>query len=1134
MSRSQIIAVGYLALAILLGPCVVSQPAYAQLSSASVTGVVRDSSGAIVPDVEVVLKNLDTTVARSSTSNASGNYVLVNIPPGRYSLAANKAGFRPFFIPEMTLAVDQTATRDINFTVGDVTQTIKVEATGELIESSTAELGAVVATKQVNDLPLNGRNFTQLLSLTPGSAPINGPQQVVTSFANTVAQGTQFNFPSVNGAQNRGNIFMLDGLNNEDPLVSTYVVPPIIDAIQEFKINAHNDQAEFGAATGGIVNVVTKSGTNSYNGAVWEYLRNSDFNARNTFNPSVTPFHQNQFGTIFSGPVWIPKIYNGKNKTFFFFGYESFRYSQSNNAYIQVPTAQELTGNFSDQSRQIYNPYTTRPDPNNPTAYIRDPFPGNMIPTSMLDPSMLKYAQTLLPHNTFATGVGTDNAVDATPLIQAQDEYTAKIDQSIGTRNFIWFRFSSIILDERAPVGLPGLAAQIHNPGQNYGFSYVRTFSPSTVMEIEYGRTRQQHNTQDRWNSLPSGFLQSLNFAPNQVSSFLDGTSLVPNMTVTGDFSGGELTRLMPNEANIHQIKGSLTKVVGSHTFKMGAELATTGFEEYYEYANPSFDTPQTANPSNSSGGLGLASFLMGLPTGGIIRNVYENERFGGVVSGYFEDSWKAAPKLTVNLGLRYDLTLIPAYGTDATIGKQGGIETGDLDLNNGTYILQVVPPSCASRGHASCIPTADGSLPAHVVASPNGKISHNTYTNLGPRAGLAYRLTENTAIRSSFGIFYDNWAGFTQMSQNLGGNWPDVSLQRASNLNTPTSAGGPLPTTTVENIFPGGNLPAANPFSQVSFFFDPYMKNPYSMQYNVGIEHQFTNSTALTVNYVGSGSRRLDIGGYYNTALTPGPGTPQSRAPYPYIAPTDYDRSIGKANYNALQVMWNRRFSGGLAYQVSYTWSKSIDDGASDLFANGTLITDPYHYQNSRSVSYYDLTHVLSVNIVYELPIGTGKALRTSNKALDYVIGNWQVNTITTARSGQPYSITVSGDVANTGNGGTYETANMIGDPNLSNPTRQKWFNTSAFQIPAVYTFGSLGRDIFRSEPFWNIDASIFRQFPIFEKRMLEFRAEAFNIVNTVIYDIPSTSMTASNFGQVVSTANSARTLQFGLKLRF
>jgi hypothetical protein len=231
---------------------------------------------------------------------------------------------------------------------------------------------------------------------------------------------------------------------------------------------------------------------------------------------------------------------------------------------------------------------------------------------------------------------------------------------------------------------------------------------------------------------------------------------------------------------------------------------------------------------------------------------------------------------------------------------------------------------------------------------------------------------------------------------------------------------------------------------------------------------------------------------------------------------------------------MWNRRFSGGLAYQVSYTWSKSIDDGASDLFANGTLITDPYHYQNSRSVSYYDLTHVLSVNIVYELPIGTGKALRTSNKALDYVIGNWQVNTITTARSGQPYSITVSGDVANTGNGGTYETANMIGNPALSNPTRQKWFNTSAFQIPAVYTFGSLGRDIFRSEPFWNIDASIFRQFPIFEKRMLEFRAEAFNIVNTVIYDIPSTSMTASNFGQVVSTANSARTLQFGLKLRF
>ncbi|MEO7146168.1 MAG: hypothetical protein ABI165_21955, partial [Bryobacteraceae bacterium] len=293
-------------------------------------------------------------------------------------------------------------------------------------------------------------------------------------------------------------------------------------------------------------------------------------------------------------------------------------------------------------------------------------------------------------------------------------------------------------------------------------------------------------------------------------------------------------------------------------------------------------------------------------------------------------------------------------------------------------------------------------------------------------------------------------------------------------------------------------------------------------------------SSTELTVNYVGSGSRRTDVGGGYNTALTPGPGNPQSRALYPYAKSTYYDRSIGKADYEGLQVFFNRRFQSGFAYQISYTYSKSIDDGASDLYGNGTLIRDPYQYQNDRSISTFDLTHVLSVNAIYALPVGTGKHWQLSNAFLNYTLGNWQVNTITTARSGTPYSITVSGDIPNTGNPSTHETANLVGDPSLSNPSRQAWFNKAAFQIPAVYTFGSLGRDTFRSDPFWDIDFSVFRQFPIMEKRRLEFRAEAFNIMNNVVYGVPVTSMTASNFGQVTGLGNSPRTLQFGLKLIF
>ena len=1111
--------------------CLAAPLLRAQLSSASVTGIVRDSSGAVVPQAQVVLQNLDTSVERRTVSNDSGNYVFVDVPPARYTLVVSKEGFSAFRVNGLVLEVNQTATVDAKLNVSGVEQTVQVEASAELIQSSTAELGAVVAQRQVNDLPLNGRNFTQLLSLTPGAAPINGPQQS-NGFGNT-AQNTAYDFPSINGQTNRSNFFMTDGLNNQGIFASTYVVPPIIDAIQEFKINSHDDQAEFGGSLGGIINVVTKSGTNEYHGTAYEYLRNTDFNARNTFNAAVTPFHQNQYGTTFGGPVWIPKLYNGRNKTFFFFGYESFRYSQNNLSYIRVPTAQELAGNFSgpNEPAHIYDPYTTVPDGNG--SFTRSPYANNMIPASELNPQMVKFAQTLLPKPVY-TGVSDRNAFDADPTRQSQDEYTGRIDQNLGTKNFFWARYSNIILDQVLPNGLPGLVGKTTNPGQNYGVSYVRTFSPSLVMQLQYGRSHQETNRSNQWTNLPSGFLTSLGFAPNFVSSFQDGAAFVPNFSVANAFSSGESHTLNPNEANIHQYKGDFTWVRGSHTIKFGAELNGNTFEQLNEYNTLNFDTPQTSNPDNSSQvGSAIASFVLGLPTGATIRNVHEKTRWGGVIGAYVEDSWKATQRLTLNAGLRYDLTLIPPYGTNDTIGKQGGIETGDLNLNNGTYIVQVVPPSCASRGHAPCIPTPDGSLPAHVVASTDRSIAKNTYTNFGPRFGLAYRVDDKTAIRGGFGIFYDNWAGVVQTAQNIEGSWPDVGQQIASNLNVPNNA-QLTPSTTAQNPFPGGNFPAATPFNQVQWFYNPNNKNPYSMQWNFGIQRQFNASTVMTVNYVGSGTRREDIGTYQNIAVSPGPGIPQTRAPYPYIHPTIWDTNIGKANYEAMQVLLNKRFTSGLAYSFSYTWSKAIDDGASDWYGNGTLISDPNHYQNSRSPSYFDLTHVFSMNVVYEVPFGVGKRWKTGNRVADYAIGGWQLNTISTARSGQDYSIVTSGDIANNGNGNTYETANLVGNPNLANSTRQAWFNTAAFQKPAIFTFGSLGRDVFRSQPFWNIDLSIFRKFPFTERQSLEFRAEAFNVVNTVIYGIPSNNTTSSNFGQVTGTANSPRTLQLGLKLFF
>jgi outer membrane receptor protein involved in Fe transport len=1119
--------------AAIFGICVL--PAHAQLSSASLTGIVRDSSGSVVPGVKLTLRNTGTTVEHVTQSNSAGNYVFLNITPGPYTLEAIGQGFQTTSIPQFTLAVSQTATLDITLQVGEVQQTLTVEASGELVQAATAELGAVVSAKQVVDLPLNGRNFTQLLSLTPGVAPVSVSQNSG-GFGN-VASGTAFSFPAINGQTNRSNFFMTDGLNNQGAFSSTYAVPPIIDSIAEFKVNSHNDQAEFGGVLGGVINVATKSGTNQLHGSAWEFLRNDAFNARNTFQKQATVFRQNQFGVSAGGPVMIPKLYDGRNKTFFFGAYEGFRYSKAANSFLHVPTDAELAGNLAGQA-QAFNPFSTIEDPANPGSFIRTPFANNQIPANLIDPRFVNFYKQIRPP-IFDTGVSNNNAEDNTPFIQNQNEFTARIDQTLGSKDFFWFRYSALYYDTSGSGGFPGIATSVtDNPGQNYGASWVHTFSPSLVLQAQYGRSHQETNSSTVYNNLSPDTISSLGFSDNFAGNFIGGETVLPGIGISG-YSGipGAGRSLNPNETNVHQWKANVSKIMGNHTLRFGGELNSSTFESLYNNANSDYAYQQTSDPSRPDlfPGNSMASFLLNVPDSAGRRNVHETTRWGGVMGFYFQDSWKATPKLTVNLGLRYDRTFIPPYGKDSTIGQNGGIETGSVNFNNGTYVVQKVPPPCSERGHAPCIP-GDGTLPEHVVVSDNGKIYHDTTTNWGPRVGLAYRLTDTTAIRAGFGIFYDNWAAVTQTSQNYEGSWPDVGQQLANNLNVPV-AGQPRPTVIGQDPFASGAglFPAPTPFEQVQWFYDPYNKNPYSMQWNFGIAKQLNNSTTVSVDYVGSGSRRLDLGGYYNVALTPGPGDPKARAPYPYIHPTFYDRSIGRGNYNALQFMFDKRFSSGLAYQVSYTYSKAIDIGSSGWYGvEGQSVQDPYNFNNDRSVSGYDLTHVMSVNIVYELPFGKGKPFSTGNRFVDYIIGGWQANTITSVRSGLPYNLTVDGDSANTGNTG-YLRPNLVGDPNLSNPTAQEWFNTAAFAAPAAYTFGNLGRYRLRSAPVWNIDASVFRSFPFLESRSVEFRAESFNLPNTAILGTPATNLSNSDtFGHITSTANSERTLQFGLKIIF
>ena len=1107
---------------------------HAQLSTATVTGVVRDASGGVVPKAIVILKNVATGVGRPTVTNAAGNYALQNLPPRQYTLEITAFGFKSYRFAEFTLAVNQTLTMDAALELGRLEESVQVEASAEGIESATAELGSVMTQMQVSDLPLNGRNFSALLSLTPGAAPINVSMNF-DAWGTPIQLGADFQFPAVNGQTNRSNLFMTDGINNQSAFVSTYAVPPIIDTIQEFKVVSHNDLAEFGSSLGGIVNVVTKSGSNALHGSAWEYVQNDAFDARNTYLPSVTPFRQNEFGFTLGGPVYIPKLYNGKNRTFFYGGLEEFLYRSPAQNFFRVPTPANYAGDLSDVPGQIYNPFSTRRDPSHPGQYLSDPFPNNRIPGSMIDPTMLLYAKTTLPRAGPILN-GTNNAIDPTPLRQNVQNYTYRVDQAFKESDFVWFRYSYAVSDTSSSGGRRSLASRSSRPATNYGASWVHTFSPTLVLQAQFGHANSQDNGSTHFQGLPAGFAQSMGFAPRFAGNFVGGVSLIPDLSVDGFFGGGESEGVSPKFSNIYQWSGNVSKIHGNHTFKWGGEWSSNTFENIARGAFVGYTAQQTGNPSDlpQSPGSSLASYLLNVPGVALRSNIHGITRYGGVMSFYFQDSWKATPKLTVNWGLRYDRTFQPPWGTDATIGLNGGIETGNMNFNDGTYVLQKVPPTCATRGFAPCLPDPDGRLPDHVVVDPRGKIYHDSTRNFGPRFGLAYRLDRKTAIRSSFGIFYDNWAAVTQTAQNFGGSWPDTGSQNAPSLNLP--AGAQLtPVVKGQDPFASGGsaLPAATPFSQAQYFMDPYARNPYSMQWNFGVQRQLNGATSLTLNYVGSGSRRLDVGGFYNTALTPGPGDPQSRAPYPYIAPTFYDRSIGKASYNGLQFQLDRRYAKGLAYQISYTWSKSIDIASSGWYGfEGHSLQNPYDLQGSRGPSGFDLTHVFSIDLNYELPIGKGKVFRTGSKAADYILGTWQINSIFRARSGQPYEVRVSEDIANTGDI-HYERANLTGDPNaISKRTWDQYINTAAFQIPAAYSYGNLGRDSLRTDPYWQVDASIFRVFPFKERMRFEFRAEAFNAFNNVIYGQPGSDMAdTANFGRMTGTANRSRQLQLGAK---
>lgn len=1117
---------------------------FAQVSTASVNGVVRDSSGAAIPNAKIVLKNVETSVENTTVSNGAGVYSLFNLTPGNYTINATAPGFGPKQVPMFTLNVSQIATINFSLLVGAQNSTVTVQGATPQLQLSSANLGTVISTKQVNDLPLNGRNFTELLILTPGVSPVNTGQNGGGWLSSAAIGSTQV-FPEVNGQSSRSNYFLTDSFNNYGEFISTYAVPPIIDAIQEFKIVSHTDSAEFGGVLGGVIDVTTKSGTNNLHGSAWEYARKDIFDARSYFLPTnvpKSPYTQNQFGGSIGGPVWIPKLYNGRNKTFFFGAYQGFRYSQVSNTPLHVPTATELSGNLSDWPSQIYNPFSTRPDPANPGQYISDPFPGNQIPTHLIQQNLVAYAQFAYPQAGPVFDSSGDNALDTTPLTQTQNEWDIRIDQKIGANDSAFFRYSALDSTTVASSGLPNDPSTTDLPARNWGGSYVHVFSPSLVLQGQFSHTTMPNVSQNFFTKPTADIAKTLNFNPAFTTGLVaaPGSVVLPSLSIGGYTANPGDYRNTNELTNSWEYSGSLEKTLGTHALHFGAGFTTMSFSSTTAFPIEMFAAQNTADPNPSdtvNQGSALASYLLGVPNGYELSNNAVATRFGGVADGYAQDTWKITPKLTLNYGLRYDVTFIPPIGKDSLTKFHGGESIGDYDFSNGTYVIQKLPPACSATNTAPCIP--GGVLPAHVVVSSNGKLAQNTYDNYGPRVGFAYQVGEKAVIRGAFGVVYDNWAAYTQTGQNIVGTWPDVGYSAASNLNLPSSTSA-KPTVTAINPFgssgAGGLLPAATPFNQLTFFYDPHRKNPRSEQWNIGFEQQLSTNAAATLNYVGSSSQRTDVGGFYNTALTPGPGDPQARALYPYAAPTLYDRATGSANYNGLQLSVQKRFTDGWSYSVAYTWSKTINVGQDGWFnSEGGVPQDPYHpaAYGSRGVAGFDLTNVLAVDLLYQIPVGRGKKFSTGNGVLDSVLGNWQINNIFTAHSGIPFTPVISNDIANTGNSG-YEHLNLVGNP--SGPKKpSEWFNRAAYAVPPGYTYGTAPRDSLRSAGSWNLDSSLFRLVPIGGGRQFEFRFEAFNVFNHPTLGVPDTQYNDGPlFDTINSTASTSRELQLALKFIF
>lgn len=953
--------------------------------------------------------------------------------------------------------------------------------------------------------------------------------------------GSAFSLPSIGGQWNRATMWLVDGVSDTEWVGSQYAVPPIVDTIEEFKVQMHNEKAEYGGVLGGVVSVISKGGTNNLHGSAYEFVRNNWFDARNPFTDALTsgpaPFRQNQFGGTVGGPLVIPKVYNGRNRTFFYFGYEGWRWTQSAESFAFVPTADELAGNFvnSTLNQPIYDPASTVADPSTATGFARTQFNyggvPNVIPPNRIDSTVVNFITTYFDRPNLSNNP-LGNEVVSRPNVASANQYNGRMDEQLGSKDNLFFRWSEMDSMQISPTSLLGNSGG-SVPARSVAAGWNHIFSPGLIMEARGGFTSRM-------------FARYTNMSPGMGPAESLGFNAAGGSTVTLSSPWGAQGIVVNNPIGspTRHISGNLIWVCRQHNIKFGVQYMNQGNDNYtVPSGNYTFTNDTTADPNNAgTTGSSLASAVLGLPSvTNVLQASFLSQRMG-TWSGFAQDQWKLRSNVTLTYGLRFDeRRFVHPENAQSYVG--GPVpETGDYWIG-----LNQMPGLCSVVGAAPCLPAPLSQIPGgnHIMLSPYGQAWGPVpeWDDWGPRVGVAWRLNEKTVVRAGYGVVYDPLSGIDQDWKGIQGGWPAASgvWNNLSYNQLPSSPSSPMVLTPIEQTFSktGVPLPVASPWTQQNWYFNPYRKDARSQQWNVEVQREMTHNLALSIGYLGSYSDRLDETGLWNTATTPGEGI--GGEPFPWWGGTNFmGTSTGKSPYNALEVKLERRFNAGFYYLVSYTWSKAIDTGSSGWFAaengGGGGLQDYYDPKGSRGVSGYDIPQTLSMTGIYELPFGRGKRYFSQHGAASWLLGNWQTNAIVTARSGQPFTVTVSGDVADIGNTVSwwnYARPNLIGNPKLANRTAQEWFNTSAFVSP-VNSYGNLGNNTLRSAPVYDVDFSLFKNFPVREGMNLQFRMEFFNVCNIQNLAMPNALLGTTTFGMVSSTVTNPRQIQLALRLTF